>query len=142
MGDPGGDGNWACQCSTLADELADLTFSVPGALGRWLRDQLEAKAWRAAEQKRLSLVDLDKEYRTVLGKLEILDKDRLERTAKLAQIEQERAKDRTALAESDVALGALRKERADILSDQRRWKWVAVIALGVMVGWVLGRVIG
>ncbi len=107
-----------------------------------MRDQLEAKAWRAAEQKRLSLVDLDKEYRTVLGKLEILDKDRLERTAKLAQIEQERAKDRTALAESDVALGALRKERADILSDQRRWKWVAVIALGVMVGWVLGRVIG
>ena len=128
--------------STLADELADLTFPVPGALGRWLRDQLEAKARRAAEQKRLSLVDLDREYRTVLGKLEILDKDRLERTAKLAQIEQERAKDRTALAESDVALGALRKERADILSDQRRWKWVAVIALGVMVGWVLGRVIG
>lgn len=128
--------------STLADELADLTFPVPGALGRWLRDQLEAKARRAAEQKRLSLVDLDKEYRTVLGKLEILDKDRLERTAKLAQIEQERAKDRTALAESDVALGALRKERADILFDQRRWKWVAVIALGVMVGWVLGRVIG
>ncbi|MHB8674654.1 MAG: exodeoxyribonuclease VII large subunit [Candidatus Limnocylindrales bacterium] len=128
--------------STLADELADLTFSVPGALGRWVRDQLEAKARRAAEQKRLSLVDLDKEYRTVLGKLEILEKDRLERMAKLAQLEQERAKDRIALAESAALLRGSREAYAHILSDQRRWKWVAVAALGMMVGWVLGRAMG
>ncbi|NOS82948.1 MAG: hypothetical protein HOP32_15345, partial [Nitrospira sp.] len=126
--------------STLADELADLTFPVPVALGRWLRDQLETKARRAAEQKRLSLVDLDKEYRTVLGKLEMLEKERAERTVKEAQIEQERMKDWTALTDLEGLLRVSREVHAHILSDQRRWKGVAVLALGVIVGWVIGRV--
>ena len=128
--------------STLADELADLTFPVPGALGRWLRDQLETKARRAAEHTRLGLMDLDKEYRMVLGKLDLLEKDRTTLTGKISQIEQEWTKEKTARSESDSMLGALRKERADILSQRSRWQWVAIIALGAIMGLVIGHLKG
>lgn len=132
--------------ATLLDELADLTFPVPGALGRWLRDQLELKARRVAEQKRVSLMEIEKDHRTLLGKYEVLEKertkDRQEMQAKLAQIESERAKERTAKTDAEIELGSLRKERADILSDQVRWRRVALGAGGVIVVWVAGRVMG
>lgn len=126
----------------LLDEMADLTFPVPGALGRWLRDQLEAKARRVSEQKRLSLMDLEKEYRTVLGKLEVVEKDRVERAAKMVQMEQEREKQRQALADAEARVLAGREAREHILSDGRRWRRVAVNALALIVGWVFGRVMG
>ena len=127
--------------STLADELADLTFPVPLALGRWLRDQLETKARRASEHTRLGLMDLDKEYRMVLGKLAMFEKERVERTIKEAQMDQERLNDRAARAELEGFLRVSREAHAHILSDQRLWKGIALLAMGVIASWVIGRLL-
>lgn len=132
--------------STLLDELADLSFPVPSALGRWVRDQLEMKARRVAEQKRLGLMDIEREYRTVLGKFQVVEQERVkergESLAKLAQLESDRLKDHLARAEAEGQVAALREQCGHLSSDQIRWKRLAMAACGGIVVWVAGRLMG
>jgi hypothetical protein len=72
---------------TLLDDIADFSLAVPSMVGKWLAEQLEMKARRQADSKRLSGLKLEEELKKLQGELVVIGKARVEEQKALLQLQ-------------------------------------------------------
>lgn len=113
---------------TILDDIADFSLAVPSMVGKWLAEQLEMKARRQADSKRLSGLKLEEELKKLQGEMVAVGKARVEEQKALLQLQTD--------------WGAL-VERVNNLSQNRSlWRTGALVAWVFIGGWIAGKILG